>query len=309
MSDHTSSSPATQIAQNSVFERFARAGYVVSGLLHLIIGYLAIRIALGVGGGTADQSGALAAVAAKPGGIVALWVVVVALVLMGLWRLVETALGRSTDPKSQGASSEVLDRVKAFALAVVYFAFAYSAFGFARGAGKSTGKQNSAMSARLMQTGAGTIALIAGGVIIVAVGGYHVYKGASRNFLDDLKGNSSDLVRRLGMVGYIAKGLVIVGAGVLVVVAAGRSEPNTATGLDGALKTLGAQPYGAALLIAAGLGIITYGLYSFAMARYTQCKCAPRIQLVTDRMRQSSPGRRAVPPMAMPAVDVTATQE
>jgi hypothetical protein len=51
-------------------------------------------------------------VAAKPGGIVALWVAVVAFLVMALWRLVETALGRSTDPKSQGASSEVLDRVK-----------------------------------------------------------------------------------------------------------------------------------------------------------------------------------------------------
>ena len=270
MSDHASSSTATQIAQNSVFERFARAGYVVSGLVHLTIGYLAIRIALGSGGGSADQSGALAALAGKPGGVVALWVAVVALLLMALWRLVETALGRSTDPKSQGAPSEVLDRVKAFALAVVYFAFAYSTFGFARGAGKSTGEQNSGMSARLMQTGTGTIALIAAGVIIVAVGGYHVYKGASRNFLDDLKGRSSDLVRRLGIVGYIAKGLVIAGAGILVIVAASRSEPNNATGLDGALKTLGAQPYGAALLILAGLGIITYGLYSFAMARYTK---------------------------------------
>ena len=270
MPDDASSSTATQMAQNSVFERFARSGYVVSGLLHLIIGYLAIRIALGVDGGTADQSGALAALAGKPGGIVALWVAAVALAVTGLWRLVETALGRSTDPKSQGASSEVLDRAKAFALAVVYFAFAYSTFGFARGAGKSTGEQNSGISARLMQTGAGTIALIAGGVIIVAVGAYHVYKGASRNFLDDLKGNSSDLVRRLGTVGYVAKGLVIAGAGVLVVVAASRSQPNTTTGLDGALKTLGAQPYGGGLLIAAGVGIITYGLYSFAMARYTK---------------------------------------
>ena len=76
MSDHASSSTVAQVAQNSVFERFARAGYVVSGLLHLAIGYLAIRIALGSGGGSADQSGALAAVAAKPGGIVALWVAV-----------------------------------------------------------------------------------------------------------------------------------------------------------------------------------------------------------------------------------------
>jgi Domain of Unknown Function (DUF1206) len=232
--------------------------------------YLAIRIALGSGGGTADQSGALAAVAAKPGGIVALWVAAVAFLMMALWRLVETALGRSTDPKSQGAPSEVLDRVKAFALAVVYFGLAYSTFGFARGAGKSTGAQNAGTSARLMQTGAGTIALIVGGIIIVAVGAYHVYKGGGRTFLDDLKGNSSDLVRRLGMVGYIAKGLAIAGAGVLVIVAASHAEPNTATGLDGALKTLGAQPYGAALLIVAGVGIITYGFYSFAMARYTK---------------------------------------
>ncbi len=270
MSDHSSSSTATQIAQNSVFERFARAGYVVSGLLHLTIGYLAIRIALGSGGGNADQSGALAAVAAKPGGVVALWVAALAFLVMALWRLVETALGRSTDPKSQGAPSEVLDRAKAFALAVVYLALAYSTFGFARGAGKSTGEQNSGISARLMQTGAGTIALIAAGVIIVAVGGYHIYKGASRNFLGDLKGTSSDLVRRLGTVGYVAKGLAIAGAGILVIVAAILTEPNKATGVDGALKTLGAQPYGAALLIAAGLGIITYGLYSFAMARYTK---------------------------------------
>src|SRR6476661_5368877 len=258
MSDLASTSTATEIVQNSTFERFARTGYVVSGLLHLTIGYLAIRIALGSGVGDADQSGALSAVAAQPGGIVA------------LWRLVETAVGRSTDPKSQRAASEVLDRAKAFALAVVYFALAYSTLGFARGVGKSTGQQNSGMSARLMQTGAGTIALIGVGVIIVAVGGYHIYKGASHNFLDDLKGRSSDLVRRHGMLGYIAKGLAIAGAGVLVIVAASRSEPNKATALDGALKTLGAQPYGVALLIAAGLGIITYGLYSFAMARYTK---------------------------------------
>jgi len=158
MSDHASSATATQIAQNSVFEQFARAGYVVSGLLHLTIGYLAIRIALGSGGGDADQSGALAAVASRPGGIVALWVAAVAFLVMALWRLVETALGRSTDPKSQGAASEVADRAKAFALAVVYFALAYSTFGFARGAGKSTCQQNAGISARLMQTGAGTIA-------------------------------------------------------------------------------------------------------------------------------------------------------
>ena len=62
-----------------------------------------------------------------------------------------------------------------------------------------------------------------------AVGSRSYPQAASRNFLDDLKGKSSDLVRRLGMVGYIAKGVVIAGTGVLVSVAASRSEPSKAT--------------------------------------------------------------------------------
>ena len=91
------------LAQNPVFERLARAGYVVSGLLHLAIGYLAIRIALGSGGGSADQSGALAAVAAKPGGIAALWVAAVAFLVMALWRLVERpwVVRPTQNPKAQ----------------------------------------------------------------------------------------------------------------------------------------------------------------------------------------------------------------
>jgi Domain of Unknown Function (DUF1206) len=256
----------TRLAQNSFFERLARAGYVVNGLLHLIVGYLAIRIACGRGG-TADQTGALATLATKPGGPLVLWVVAAALLTLGLWRLVETALGRSSDRESEGSPSGVWERAKAFGLAAVYLAFAYSAFGFARGAGRSAERQNSSISARLMQTPAGTLALIACGVIIVAVGVYHIYKGASRNFVGDLKGKTGDLVRRLGAAGYVAKGVVIAGTGGLVIVAACRSEPKKATGLDGALKTLGAQPYGRALLVAAGLGIITYGVYSFVMAR------------------------------------------
>lgn len=259
----------TDVVQNSAFRRFARFGYVVSGFLHIAIGYLAIRVARGTGG-DADQSGALAEVAARPGGVAALWVAAAGFLAMALWRLVETAVGRSTDPKTQRTLLEVSDRAKAFGLAVVYFALAYSAFGFARGTGRPAAEQNSGLSARLMQTGAGTAALIAGGLVIAAVGAYHIHKGASRSFLDDLKGTTSTLVCRLGMVGFIAKGLAIVGTGIVVVVAATRAEPSKATGLDGALKTLGAQPFGSALLIAAGLGIGAYGLYSFAMARYTK---------------------------------------
>jgi hypothetical protein len=270
MSDLEIPSAVAQMAQNGYFEWCARAGYVVSGLLHLIIGYLAIRIALGGGGGAADQSGALAELASKPGGTLALWAAVAAFVVMALWRLVETCLGRSTEPKSQRWSSEVFDRATALSLAVVYFVFAYSTYGFARGAGESSGAQSAGYSARMLSSAAGTAALIAVGLVVLAVGGYHIYEGVSTKFLEDLKGISSDLVRRLGIVGYVAKGLVIAGAGLLVLVAAINAEPERSTGLDGALKELGTQPYGAVLLIIAGVGIISYGFYSFAMARYTK---------------------------------------
>jgi hypothetical protein len=267
VSDNTTDSIAERVAQNPVFERFARAGYVTSGLVHLIIGYIAIRLAVGSGGSAADQSGALAELADKPGGVAALWVATVAFVMMALWRLAETVFGRSTDPKEQGIWAESFDRGKAFALAVVYLAFANSSFGFARGHGKSTSQQDAGISAHLMQSAAGTAALVVAGLVIVAVGGYHVYKGVSQNFLDDLHGASSNVVRTLGITGYVAKGLVLAEVGVLVVLAAIVSDPNRATGLDGALKSLLTKPFGPALLVVAGLGIITYGLYSFAMAR------------------------------------------
>jgi hypothetical protein len=52
-----------------------------------------------------------------------------------------------------------------------------------------------------MGSAPGTMALVIAAVVIIAVGGYHVYKGASRKFVDDLKGRTSDAVRRLGVVG------------------------------------------------------------------------------------------------------------
>jgi Domain of Unknown Function (DUF1206) len=153
---------------------------------------------------------------------------------------------------------------------VVYFALAYSTFGFARGAGKSTGEQNSGISARLMQTDIGTTALIAGGVIIVAVGGYHVYKGASRNFLADLKGRSSDLVRRLGTVGLHRQR-----PGHRRRRGARRRRGESFAAEQGHRTRRGPQnPRRPTLRSRAPdrrrPGNFTYGLYSFAMARYTK---------------------------------------
>ena len=254
---------------STTFERAARAGHVMSGFVHLLIGYIVVRLAFG-GGGTADQSGALGTLASTTGGAIVLWIAVVAFVALGLWRLAETVIGpHATETTSQEEVS-LVDRAKAFGLAIVYFAFAYSAYQFARGSGKSSGEQNAGLSARLMESGGGKAVLVAVGLVIVAIGGYHVYKGASKSFLDDLRTSGGKAVTLLGVVGYVAKGLAIVGAGILVIVATLWSDPSKATGLDGAVKTLGEAPFGQIALVLAGAGIATYGLYSFVMARYAR---------------------------------------
>jgi succinate dehydrogenase/fumarate reductase cytochrome b subunit len=263
---NTSATGAVENVQNSgLFEKAARAGHFVSGLLHILIGYIAIRLAFGQGG-NADQSGALAELGSKPGGSIALWVAVVAFVALALWRIMEAVVGKKSDQDS----GSTMDRLKAGALAVVYIAFAWSTFGFASGSGKSSGQQNAGMTAKLMENGLGKFVLIVVGLVVIGVGGYHVYKGISKNFLDDLEGSHGKGVERLGIAGYAAKGIALVGAGALVVVAVFTSDPSKATGIDGAVKTLGSQPYGQVLLVLAGIGIALYGLYAFVLARYAR---------------------------------------
>lgn len=265
-STHAGATSAVENVQNSdLFEKAARAGHFVSGLLHILIGYIAIRLAFGQGG-NADQSGALQELGSKPGGSIALWIAVVAFVALALWRVMEAIVGKKSD---QDAGS-TMDRLKAGSLAVVYVAFAWSTFGFASGSGKSSGQQNAGMTAQLMGNGFGKFVLIVVGLVVVGVGGYHVYKGVSKNFLDDLKGSHGKGVEGLGIAGYAAKGIALIGAGVLVIVAVFTSDPSKATGIDGAVKTLGSQPFGQILLVLAGVGIALYGLYAFVLARYAR---------------------------------------
>ncbi|WP_067857090.1 DUF1206 domain-containing protein [Nocardia shimofusensis] len=267
-SNTSTSSTAGRIAQHPTFERFARAGFVMSGIVHLIIAYIALRVAFG-GGGTADQSGAMAQIAAAPFGKVVLWVAVVAFVLMALWQLAEAIFGSASKPDETDKKKEAFRRVKALAVAVVYAALALMAFTFARGGGKSSSGDSQSLTARLMQNTAGTAVLVVGGLVIIAVGGYYVHKGVTGRFMEDLDTNTTN-IRRLGTAGHIAKGAAIGAIGVLVILAVTSSAPDKAAGLDGALKTLGAQPYGVVLLVIAALGIAAFGLFSFVQAKHAK---------------------------------------
>ncbi|MFJ6133010.1 DUF1206 domain-containing protein [Janibacter terrae] len=254
---------ARTVGDHPALEALARVGFVVSGVLHIVIGYTAGRVAWGGGGGQADQSGALASLASNPGGVVLMWVVVIGLVALALWQLAVAVAPAVGD-------GGVGDRLKAVGKAVVYGALAFTALKFALGSGSSSSSEQSSqdVTASLMQQPAGRWLVGALGVGIIAVGGYHVYKGVTQRFIKDLEEDPGTVARTLGMIGYPAKGAVLALVGVFFIIAAVQEQSEEATGLDGALKSLRDQPFGPYLLTAAALGLVAFGLYCFARARH-----------------------------------------
>ena len=79
-----------------VVEWGARLGYAILGVLHLLIGYIALKVAWGIGGGSqeADSSGALKTLASSSTGSVLLWIGVVGFALLAVWNLTEGVLRR-----------------------------------------------------------------------------------------------------------------------------------------------------------------------------------------------------------------------
>ena len=256
---------AARSAEDSTpFRTLARVGYAVNGLLHLMIGVIAISVALGRAAAPADQSGALGQLSRTPGGVVLLWTVVIGLVGLGLWQVVQAFLVPALDPERKWAH-----RLIELGKAVAYLAIAGTAFTFASGASSNAATSTQDFTATLLSVPGGILLLVLVGLLVVVIGGFFVYRGAARTFTEGISvpgGAPGAAIVTLGVVGYIAKGIALGVVGILFLVAAFTTNAAKATGLDGALKSLVALPFGPVILIAVGAGLIAFGVYSFARA-------------------------------------------
>lgn len=241
----------------------ARAGLVANGIIHILIGGIAIGIAWGFQG-KADQSGALTAVAASPGGALLLWAAAAALVGLAILQATEAAQVLSVHRKLV-----LLRRFTNVAKAIGYAGIGVVTAFYALG-GRSRGSGTSqTFSADLLHTPGGVFVLAAVGILVGVVGGTLVFRGLSRNFreeLEPLSGVRSHVVVTLGLVGHTSKGLALLISGALFLFAAAFTDPDAARGVDGALRIVAALPFGGALLIIVASGFIAYGLYLFARA-------------------------------------------
>ena len=245
----------------------ARLGLASRAAIYLLMSILAFEVAYGHSDKETDQRGALQTLATNSFGKLLLVLLTAGLACYALWRFSEAAFGAVGEGKKAGP------RAKSFVRGVVYASLAVSAVKVLAGSGGSQAGQQKSMTAKAMSHTGGRLLVGVIGAVIVIVGLGMIYEGVRKKFLDDLDMSreaigTRETVTRVGMVGTIARGAVIGLAGVLVVEAAVTYSPSKAGGLDRALHTLAAQPYGKILLSVAAAGLLAFALYGFAEARW-----------------------------------------
>jgi hypothetical protein len=251
-----------EIRRSRPYHALIGIGLASYGLLHLVLAWLAIQLVLSRRR-DASSEGALSQLGKQPLGAVLLWVMAIGLFTLTLWQAVEATIGRDQPSRD----SRLRRRLMSAGRAIVYLALGVLAVGVAIGAASHSGKGEETVSAKLMGVPFGRVLVAAIGVAVISVGVAQIIKGVKQNFTEDLDRGVPPAVRRLGTVGYCAKGVALAIIGGLFVWAAITYDPKKAGGMDAALSTIRGQPFGTVLLTIMALGIACFGVYCFFWAR------------------------------------------
>ncbi|RDV12512.1 DUF1206 domain-containing protein [Arthrobacter sp. RT-1] len=259
---------AENVTNSRTLELLARAGFAASGILHLLVGAIAIRLAMG-GTGNADFSGAVAELATQPAGPFLLWASFAACAALALWQASDAIFDYNRLPTKEKAGK----KAKAGAQALVFAGLALTLLSFARGTGSGGDNQRavSDLTVSLIKAPGGVALLVLLGAGIAVTGAVYGIRGPRKSFDKHLVMPASPKARTavtvLGVTGYVAKGVVLLLTGLLIVIATLQAHPEDSTGLDGGLRALRDQPFGVYLLAAVGAGLICYGVFMIVRAR------------------------------------------
>jgi Domain of Unknown Function (DUF1206) len=265
----TQAEQAGRQADNSAWlDHAVRLGLVSYGVVHLVLAWLAIRLAFGDSSSSASSQGALHELASNGVGLVSLYIAAVGFVALVVWQALEAAVGH----RDEEGAARVRERLTSAAKVVLYAALAFSSFKTATGS-SSGSEQTDGPTAKLMSLPAGPLLVGAVGLVIIAIGCGLLYRGISEGFREKLDadgetGKDGKTYVLLGKVGYVSKGVAIGLVGGLFVYAAVTHDPDKSGGLDQALHKVLQQPFGAPLLVVIAIGFACFGLFCFAWARH-----------------------------------------
>jgi hypothetical protein len=265
---------AREVTDHPVLTHVARVGLIAYGAMHLLIGWLAARLAWGARGADADQTGALQTVADGPGGAVLLWTIGLGMLALALWQAGEVLLWWHglLDPEHRRKTALVC--VRCLTKALVYAVLGVTALLFAVGLEYEADERLRELTDDALGIPGGALLVGTVAVGVVAVGLYTLFRGLTGGFMKDIDLPAAPdrwepLIEGIGRVGYVAKGIAFGLVGVLLWRAATSADVSTATGLEGAMTAIaGVAAAGPWLLTGIAAGFAAFGVYALARARY-----------------------------------------
>lgn len=248
----------------------ARIGLLAYGVMHLLVGWIALQLAWGMPANkSADSAGALSTLAEQPFGTALLWAAAAGLGALCLWQLGEAGWGY----RNRSGARRVLQRLTSVLKALIYLALGVSAGSLALGTGSATGGGGAQEVSGVFAWPFGQFIVAAVGLVVVGLGLAKLAKGVKASFMDDIdtsemSARARETMTHLGRAGHIAKGVALTVVGGLLGYAALTFDARKASGLDGALHLVLVQPFGKFLLSAIALGFMAFGLFSILQSRY-----------------------------------------
>lgn len=251
-------------------DTFIRVGYAAKGIVYILIGALALRVAAGIGGGRlTDPGGALYVVLAKPFGTQLLLVLSIGLLSYATWEIAGALLGWRRHAR-EGWGSRALTVVRALVYAIIGYKGLRLSLGLQAG---DSGPEPLVRTA--LHWPGGKWLVLAAGAGAVIYGIIEIRDAIKGKLEPDL--SASTLRQRAGewalhvaRGGIIARALVLLLLGVSVVRAALTERASAAGGIDASLVFLHSLPTGALILGAAAIGLLAYGVYQMFHARWAQ---------------------------------------
>lgn len=265
---------ADRAAQTDTARQMGRWGLFARGVVYVVVAILALRIASG-DGATADREGALHAVVRQPFGRWLLAALVAGFLTYAAYRILRAVTGRDEDATGERAGA--MKRLGNAAIGLLYLALFASSldllFGDSGGSGSSGDRQQRGWTAELLSHSWGQWVVAGAGVVAVVIGVVLAVRGVREDFADKLHQErlrpwQRTWFPRLGLFGYVARGVVVGIIGVFLVKAAFTRDAAESVGVDGALHRVASAPFGPLLLALVALGFAAFGVYSFVEARW-----------------------------------------
>lgn len=248
--------------------RMVRVGYAAKGIIYLLIGILAFRLAAGLDGGRLlDPDGALRIIFRQPFGQLLLALIGVGILAYSLWQFV---IG-IWDTRRKGGGWGWWDRALTMIKGAAYGAVGLQATRLVLGLRRA--QDDLAADVISVPLGGIFLALVGAGVAVYGI--FEVKDAIQARFGDDLDAHrlrqeAGSWATVLGRLGNGARGVILTMMGTAFVSAGLQQDPEKAGGISDALATLFEQPFGVALAACVAAGLACFGAFQLLHARYAR---------------------------------------